>query len=292
MKLKSAQISIFIIIAIIIIFSFIFIFNTSSKNLENINDKDNINVNSINLNQVSKSVSEYVESCIEKIGNEGVYKISANGGYLSSGGNSRYNEPGDGKFHFSEYYYFENSKISYIIDRDKSNLRPIKKIEDILENYIIVELNSCLLDFSSYREQGYNFIYDNLTLEKNKDDIVVKIDDEKINIDLDFMISITKDDTISNIDTFGATLSLRFGKIYNIALDLIDGIISSNPYDITSNCENLLTDDGMTNIYLESNPYTYVYLIRIVDISSYPSKLPLRFHMAIKNREIGGGCYE
>ena len=79
--------------------------------------------------------------------------------------------------------------------------------------------------------------------------------------------------------------------MYDISEKLLNDIVDNEPYTLTGNCNLYASPDNMVNIYVESNPITYEYAVRLIDAQPLEKRdLPLKFQYAIKNVEFYGEC--
>ncbi len=285
---KKGQITLFIIIGILILISAI-LFVYFKKEMRNIPEPE---IEIITSQPLSiNPIKLYIEACIENTAKNGIFLVSVNGGYISPSGIAKYNEPGDWALIEDDYYYFENANLPYLINKNIIKIRSKNEIEKILSNYITVELDSCLTNFSPFKNQGFIFEYPQLNLTSNKSNVSVLIEKDSVSIKLYWPIVIKKEDYQTKIDTFQGSIDLRIGMLYSIAQQLIADISRYQPFDISEHCKEYLPEDNLINIYLESNPYTYEYVIRIVDAQPLlKGSMPLKFQFAVKNKEVYGEC--
>jgi hypothetical protein len=103
-------------------------------------------------------------------------------------------------------------------------------------------------------------------------------------------ITISVGNSNITIERLYSESSLRAGLLYTIAARMLSDISQATPYYMRDYCASYLGNEPI-NIYLESNPFTYEYVVRIIDSSpAANNKMPLIFQFAVKNIEMGGEC--
>ena len=93
--------------------------------------KDIIEPSAISTSTLPLSVTpikNYIETCLNDVGERGVNNIAQHGGYIYPSGHLEYDEPGDNS---DDYYYFDNTKLPYVLSGSDKKLRPKK----ILKRY-------------------------------------------------------------------------------------------------------------------------------------------------------------
>jgi len=283
---KKSQVTIFMILGIILLLSLLVLVYFKVI----VTDKSS-EIEKTTTQQFSDDpIKFYIERCIENTAKKGVFLIAEHGGYISPSGIAKYNESGDTEG-FYNYYYFENKKLPYALDDGIIKLRPKKDIENVLSNYIKVELNTCLENFSFFKKQGFVFEYPELDLTTKGSNVSVLIGDSNVFVNVNWPLTIKKGNYKANLHEFGSSIDLRFGLLYSMAQRLVADASRQQPFDVAGKCRDYLPKDNLVNLYLESNTYTYQYVIRIIDIQSLIKwDLPLKFQFAVKNMELYGEC--
>lgn len=119
-------------------------------------------------------LNEYIESCIAKVGKEGIQQIGYHGGYIDlqryglqpkalnpTQGNAFLLNPQDPESGVAYWQYFKSDNECEV-NCECGTEQPVLKKEDggpsvekQLEDYIVATLPACLNDFSSFKRQGY-----------------------------------------------------------------------------------------------------------------------------------------
>ncbi len=173
---KRGQVTIFIIIAIILIASVVLFFTFREKL-------------GIFTSQSNQPIYLFVESCVEDTGRDAIYYIIQNGGYMFS--------PELSTSEGIPYYYY-NGK----------NYMPTKTdIEEQISSYIEQTLSYCTEEFVGFPEF-------NITEREIKAKTTIK--DEEIILDVEYPLSITKEDDTTLFKEFkNIRIPVRLGIIYN-----------------------------------------------------------------------------
>ena len=164
------------------------------------------------LNPEADSVSNFVQDCIKQTGENGIFALGLQGGYYSPPNNSvEYGIP---------YYYL-----------DEENLMPSKsEIEGEINSYVNNNLASCINDFSDFSD---------LTIDAGEMSAVSTIADNNVVFNVDYPVTIRKDESSSLVRDFKVPVQIRLGTIYNSAEKIIqekmshEGICLSCMLDIS-----------------------------------------------------------
>ena len=199
LKCKRSQITVFVIIAIFLIaaIGIVFIVKNSVKN------------GVITPKVGTENVGDFVTECLESTSENGLVIIGRQGGYYKfaselnvaySGNDSEpgilFTELGD----INVPYYFYNLK----------NIMPPKeKIEEQLSLYVRDNLNNCIKDFDIFEQKGFS-------IEAGNINATTKILEDKVEIFLDYPVTITKADFTQTKTVYSADFPIRLKKIYNI----------------------------------------------------------------------------
>jgi|SRR3989344_183970 len=186
---RKAQVTVFVIVALVIVvlIALYFIF---SGNLNNIPE----------TNGEVADVKSYIDSCIEKTLEQGIYYNGLQGGY--------YDPP------LSSVTYSE-IKIPYYW-QDNKNLVPEKsKIEQELAKYVDNELSNCINNFEAFNSSTYEISHE---VPKSE----VKILDNRIRVNINYPISVKKADETFVLEKFVSELDFDFLSKYNYAQQIVD----------------------------------------------------------------------
>jgi len=202
MKNQRAQVAVFVIIAIVVLIAVVVLF-FSKTNLEN----------NSNISKDVRPVYSYVEDCIKEVGNEAVYYVGQSGGYFIVP------EPSpDGNI---PYYLYEGS-----------NYMPSKeRVSEELSLYMNFILPFCINDFEDF-----------VDFEITSEDIQTQaiIDDEKVFFQVNYGLSIVKEDATYTLNDFEVGIPVRLGVMY----DAIEEVMTEQMEEKTAVCISCLYDIG------------------------------------------------
>jgi hypothetical protein len=284
---KKGQITVFIILGILLLLAFILVFTLKSEIIVS----ESTFEKKIVENGIEKGpVGQHIESCLRKVLTEGVRQISFYGGYFYPSGLEEYQEAGDGG-EFYDHYYFGGVQLPYLLNKDKIILREINDIEEKLSNYVLVELGDCLDTFTAFQEGVY---VDHPELGLNGGaEVLVNVQEDFVLVELQWPVKVKKGESVTTLDVFQSKVDLRLGRLYGLVRDLLNDVREEQPFDLGEHCEDSLSgpEYEKINIYLDSNLYTYEYVLRVVDAKYLEEgKAPLKFQFAVKNVNIEGEC--
>jgi len=185
---KRGQITIFIIIGLVIIISFGLLFylkfDVETKEMEKIPDY-----------QIAEPIRFYVDSCVRDIVDNGIFYTNFQGGY--------YDVPNSLYYFFAEipfYFYIGNEDLP-----DKATF------ESEFSKYVKNELPICINNFESFKEMGYKFEIDEMTVKTTLG--------KTISVNVDYPIKIMKQETTATVSDFIYTKRFNFDKLYNILIE-------------------------------------------------------------------------
>ncbi|MEK6859836.1 MAG: hypothetical protein AABX54_03405 [Nanoarchaeota archaeon] len=193
---SKAQVTVFIIIAILVVggIAAYFILSKGKGNTQTSLDV--------------KSIKAYIDQCIKDSADESVYFIALQGGY--------YDKPV-----LSKYYLYNNIPY-YWISRDKiSNVPTIAVVEEEIGKYIDDNVVYCVNDFNIFKESGYEF-------EIGEIKSTVKLSDKDLQVDINYLVAITKEEKTTRYDKFDYSVNTKFKSAYDSA-DLIIQEQKKNP---------------------------------------------------------------
>ena len=191
---KRGQITVFIVIGIIILALF-FLFSFLSRSKQ---EKLDIEFKEIyNLQFEKQSINDFVESCIKQTTIYGSYLLGSQGGYIYQNDKTLYAADSE-----TAYHYYKGKPII-----------PIKeKMEDEISFFIKTTINFCLDNLNSL---GNEVIFGELNVS-------TVINDEDIRIDLNYPVTVTKEDKQIKIERFNVNIPCRLGHIVDIGENLVE----------------------------------------------------------------------
>lgn len=224
-KDKKGQISIFVIFGIIMVMIFaIFFYNvfytkTTTTNFDN--EK---------LGFEFQAVSDFVEYCLNQVSKEGVVKLGQHGGYIEPENpmlSKKYFEFPTGSrpteadtvylnlYDSSSpnqipYWWYMKSSSDCSDCLFSSNAPTMDSMALQLEEFIIRELPFCIDDFSSFDAQRYSFETEAITP-------TVTVSQTDVQVELNYPITISLDDSKQNYDNFNIRLPVHLLDVYEVA---------------------------------------------------------------------------
>lgn len=199
---RRGQASIFVIIAIVILGG-ILVYLIASGNF-GVEEE----------NPELKEVFDYYQGCIEQESKNALELAGTQGGYVDV---PEY-APGSEYAPFSSQLNFLGFSVPYwyyvsgngVI---KEQVPSKAEIERQIEEYVAEGLEFC--EFERFYSQGY-------LIERENPEVRVVIEEQKINVDLNGALSVSKGETFSRRNSYHAEIKSKFGKFYNIAREIYD----------------------------------------------------------------------
>jgi len=223
---ERGQVSIFIILGLVIILSSSLIFYLNSmKSRETKSEVETSYETSLDI----IPIKNYVESCIQMVGEEGIQLIGRQGGYFNK---SLYPIRDLGQAF--PYYFYE----------DKSLMPTKQTVQEELSKYVDNNLFNCLNNFSIFKQQGVNVKHNGVRTE-------TLISQNKIIFLVFYPLVVTKQKTETQISEFSAQVeNVRLHKIYDVIQNLILKHIR-NSHSICLSCILEYADINEFDIYLD-----------------------------------------
>jgi|SRR3989344_876138 len=183
---KRGQVTIFIIIAVIIVVGGILFFVLSKSGI----GREVINKNIVPIN-------DFVLDCLEETGNNALIDVGTKGGYA---------------FLNEDIESVEN--IPYYLKYNRKLIPTKEFIENEISLIVREELSYCILNFKDLRKD-----YDGITHDINR--VETTILDDKVNIKLNYPISVIKGESTYNIENFNLDFDVRLDDYYSISEEFI-----------------------------------------------------------------------
>ena len=206
--MKRGQLTIFIIVGIILIASVSLFFILRGGISQDITIPETANV------------QDFVSNCIEEIGTDVIEQIGEGGGY-----------------YFSSDIATDSGLAIYYSGEE--NYVPSKEsIEEEINSYVEENLFFCTRNFVDFPE---------LDITQGGIKVDSKINDEEVILDVDYLISVGKENNTNILRDFKISIPVRLGVIYNSILE----IVQTSREDICLSCilEVSLEDD----LYVDMN---------------------------------------
>lgn len=240
-KYKNAQVSVFIILALIII-SVIGIYFILNSNLKN--EKEEINP------QI-QPIYSYVDNCIKKTAEDAVSYVGYTGGY------------------FENPELSTQSHIAYYFDKGENYMPSKEKIEQELGVYMANMLFFCVKDFMDFPD---------FDIKQGNIKTTAKIEDNKVLFNIEYPLSISKEDKTYYITKFEKEIQVRLNTVYSVIINIIDDHMK-NGRDVCISCINNWADEN--DLYVEMHDYEKdVVIFTVIDRNSKINDDDFRFNFA------------
>lgn len=184
----KSQVTIFIIIAILIIAGVVLFFAF----------KGGIEKKEIISPEVAP-VQEFVEECLEEIGEEVIYKIGQQGGYRSP----------------ENVFESNEQKFAYYLINENNYMPSKERIENETSDYLNVRIFLCTENFANFTDYK---------IEQGNLESSVQILDDKVILKMDYPLTIQKKDSESKsiVREFETEISIRAGLVYGFVNSFIN----------------------------------------------------------------------
>jgi len=221
---KKAQVTIFIIIGVILIIAIILamILKTTPDDKE------------ILVPENFQSINNFIENCIQETSDNSVYQIGYEGGAS---------------------FNMENpSPVSFIYFYKGRDYVPTKEeIQDEISKEIKKTFYRCAKGFEDFPD---------FQVDEGIMDVQTQIKDDKILVNVNYPLTITKDEKTILIENFEAEVLVRLDTIHKVILEVNKEQLR-NPEAICINCINELAEQN--DLYIEIYDYdeeTILFMIR------------------------------
>ncbi len=235
---KKAQVTAFVVIGIIILIVAGIIVTINVITTE---PSDDVLITRVSETPVEfQPINDFIESCIAKVGQEGITKLGFHGGYIDL---NRYGirpnaaEPTEGRaFYFNNidtdsgivyWHYFEsdneceeNCQCATEQPRlQKSDGDP--NIERQLQDYVDENLKDCLLDFIAFEKQGFQIKADGDV------ETTAIVRDEDVFFYVKYTVEAKKGESEFKIEEYIKTVPVQLKKMYELANNIKEAEIDS-----------------------------------------------------------------
>ena len=219
---KRSQVTIFIIISILIIALILIFFMFKGQ------------IRQFLYSPEVESVYLFVDNCIDEVGSEVIYKIGENGGY-----------------YFPPNFSTE-SGIPYYYSNGKSYMPLKEEIEKEISFFVSEKLFFCTKNFIDFP---------NFEITQREIKTKTTIRDSKVDLDINYPISITHGESTNVIEDFEKEIPVRLGIVY----DSIEKIIKEQ-LNHESICLSCILDVSLENdLYVDMMDYdeeTVIFIFR------------------------------
>jgi hypothetical protein len=213
--MKRGQVTVFIIVGIVILFIFGVFFGINS-----ILTKGKV-TNVQDTSSLSTSGKAFIESCIERTGEEAILFVSEQGGY--------YDLP---------ELHDEDLLVPFYLHEGENKLLTKNELELQLSFYMDNQLSYCLQNFVHFEEQGYNVEQMGVVTDTS-------ISNDSVIFDVALPVTFQQGEAEVNMDSFSVLVPARLGLVYST----IDEFMKLEEEDASLLCVSclfeVLSDDNM-----------------------------------------------
>jgi len=253
------------------------------------------------------AIEEFVKSCVNKVGEEGVYVVANHGGYITPRGAPKYGEFGDG---LAEAFWLEQGAAPYVVDGKVVSLRSLDDMMGALQRYIAVELDSCL-DFGAFEYGGVrvqkpvidwqDIDFDvrkavvNYSSARVDVQVIARPDANDLVLQVKYPLLLTSPKGSFPLEDFTVVLPYRLSFLYKVvralAFNIADAQARNQVYVLSDHCGDYRSLDGMVNIYAQKDGVSRSVALSVVDAHALDAgTVPLRFQFAAHDVSVNGEC--
>ncbi|MEK6809913.1 MAG: hypothetical protein AABY40_04515 [Nanoarchaeota archaeon] len=195
---------------------------------------------------LSTSIQEYVESCIQKSGEEALLFVAQHGGY--------YQLPELAEQELLLPYYFYGNK-SHVVSREE--------LEKQISRYMDDNLFFCIRNFAPFRKAGYEIKQEEVSTS-------ITVLPERVVFDVTFPITVTQDALSKQLLFFSRNVQSRIGTMREVVTDFM----AEQEKDATALCVSCLVNPA-----IEADMRTEITPVRndTIKIILIDEKIPYEF---------------
>lgn len=289
--MKRGQVTLFIVLGIVLLLVFLSIYLITSQYKQERSREDTSR--SVKLVEDMKPVESYANDCILRATALGLVLNGYHGGYTNTSPYAFYNESGTVATTGGGFVNDSNNlSVPYYIENKNMRRPTLAQLEKKLERFVEVKFDMCMENISTFEDIGLEIELPEVDFEtagwheSNLSKINITIGNKSVFTKIYYPIKISRDDATRTIDTFGGTIPIRFGLIYNqMVMNITDMINSSwssgssfhihDDFNCTENVKNM-------TVYKhdDSEGKADTHIIHIVDME-YGNGY--RFQFAVSN---------
>ncbi len=279
---KRGQVTVFIILGLIMMLSFVMVTLLTKETVKRNQEPPEAAV----VHKISTDpIQNYLENCLQEVTEEGIYLISNQGGYLQPEGDETPDLGSEAEWYD---YYYENGRLPFLLDGEEITLRSKEEMQEALSRYILKKSQKCFEELAVFEEQGFSLRLPESSSEMIKAEVI--INDDKVQVQLELPLEAARGEKTTQYNLFQTESELRLGTLRQVAQDVMQAAQEEQELNLQEFLEEYLPEkklDDSINIYVEQNPYTQEYLVRIVDNRPVrEGKKPETFQFAVKNVEL------
>ena len=188
---KRGQITPFIILGLVFLLFFLIILFTKSYSIEKIG--------TVYSSEISP-IKNYVDLCTKSSASDALYLLGVQGGYTAPP-----------KLYFQSAY----AKIAYWYYEGQDIYPTISIMEQELSSYVNRALPECIESLNVFRDMGFEFEFGEI-------DTKTKINENNVEFNIDYPITIKKGDSETEIKEFSRNFPVRLGHMHSIAKEIVE----------------------------------------------------------------------
>lgn len=188
---KRGQITIFIIVGLILVFSMLIIIYMNKNKIGNLDVLQSSDI---------KPIGYYVDLCVKSSASDALYLLGVQGGYTTPP-----------ELYFQSAY----AKIAYWYYQGEDTSPTLEEMEQELSSYVNRALPECIESLNVFSDMGFEFEFDEI-------DTKTKINENNVEFNIDYPITIKKGESVSEISDFQRSFNVRLGHIHTIAKEIIE----------------------------------------------------------------------
>jgi len=199
---KRGQVTIFMIVALVILLLGAFFFFFQRADLTK-------------LKPVSPEVApvkNFIETCINDIAKQAINILGTNGGYITFPDHIETN-----KNSYLQLGPISNIKNPYWWYDGIESIPPESFMIKQIEDYVSLELKTCIQDFAAFSNQ-----FD--VREKGNLDVKITLNEDDVTVDVNYPLELTNklDSKTLRLEKFKETIPVRLKKVYETARDIME----------------------------------------------------------------------
>jgi hypothetical protein len=252
---KKGQVTLFIILGIIIlviaaILAYVYGARTTTEGQQELNQP----LTSSSLEPIKELIKTCTKISIEK----GIIKIGLQGGYYQP----------------AYFVQLGNYSVSYAYINNQNRLPTLYQISKEIEKYTSSEesqkeVEECIDDFKNFKK-SYSMDIEDYEIK------VGEISDTSIPIEVNYPITVSKDDVSLELDKVAYNIDSGIGTAYKVATDITNSEVSSGTFDIDG---YIISHVPLATIERQRDADNLFYYLESI---TQDTEQPFKYHFIIK----------
>lgn len=251
---KRGQITFYVIIGIIIVTSIVLIVGIRSRMARL--DWEAERLKSMEIPEEARDVQNYILSCINSVGNEGINILLAQGGYINLpeeyytiDPNLPYAKsleiiPGSGMRTSYWFYKYGNELLKY-------NKPSVSEMERQLAFYVDNNLGNCLQNFTIFEQYEIQF-------NSAKTNVIIR--NENVLFTVNLPVNFVGEGFAFSLENFYEPVNVRLGELYDSAVKVYDYIVHNDVFEELT-YDSIVLDEGvpLSGTEFTCEPFVWYY---------------------------------